>query len=122
MFLAAQLRSIFGLWRRRSNSSSPQPMAAGSCSSAQRMAICELAPPYLVIRPVISLMLDFFREPDNPHDERAIVVRTRSGAKIGYILRDDNAIFSRLMDAGKLLFGRVSAREMRGAWRAGRGR
>ena len=60
--------------------------------------------------------LDFFREPDNPHDERAIVVRTRSGAKIGYIPRDDNVIFSRLMDAGKLLFGRVSAREMRGAW------
>lgn len=60
--------------------------------------------------------LDFFREPDNPYDERAIVIKTPNGVKVGYIPRDDNLIFSRLMDAGKLLFGRISAKEMRGAW------
>ena len=55
--------------------------------------------------------LDFFREPDNPYDKRAIVIRTTDGVKIGYVPRADNVVFSRLMDAGKLLFGRISAKE-----------
>jgi len=36
--------------------------------------------------------------------------------KIGYVPRADNVIFSRLMDAGKLLFGRITAKEMKGRW------
>ena len=60
--------------------------------------------------------LNFFREPDNPHDDKAIVIRTQTGIKIGYIPRTDNLIFARLMDAGKLLFGRISNQEMRMAW------
>ena len=60
--------------------------------------------------------LDFFREPDNPHDKQAIVIKNQDGVKVGYVPRQDNMIFSRLMDAGKLLFGRITGKEMRGIW------
>ena len=60
--------------------------------------------------------LDFFREPDNKYDKRAIMVKTTDGVKIGYVPREDNAVFSRLMDAGKLLYGRISEKEVRGTW------
>lgn len=60
--------------------------------------------------------LDFFREPDNKYDKRAIVVKTTDGVKIGYVPREDNVVFSRLMDAGKLLYGRISEKEVRGSW------
>lgn len=60
--------------------------------------------------------LDFFREPDNPYDELAIVIRTTDGVKIGYIPRRDNAVFARLMDAGKLLFGKIASKELLGDW------
>ena len=60
--------------------------------------------------------LDFLREPSNPHDSQAIMVRTEGGAKIGYVPRADNVIFSRLMDAGKLLFARVTSCSRKGSW------
>jgi hypothetical protein len=60
--------------------------------------------------------LDFFREPYNSHDERAIVIKNKDGIKIGYIPKADNEIFSRLMDAGKLLFGKISGKETQGSW------
>ena len=60
--------------------------------------------------------LDFFREPDNPHDKQAIVIKNQDGVKVGYVPRQDNLIFSRLMDAGKVLFGRITAKSMRGTW------
>lgn len=60
--------------------------------------------------------LDFFREPDNPYDPQAIVIKNADGVKIGYVPKNDNLIFARLMDAGKLLFGRISEKEMRGKW------
>ncbi len=60
--------------------------------------------------------LQFFREPDNPHDEQAIVIKTKDGVKIGYVPRRDNAVFSRLMDAGKILFGEITDKEMKGNW------
>lgn len=60
--------------------------------------------------------LDFFREPDNQYDKQAIVIKTVDGVKIGYVPKQDNVIFARLMDAGKLLFGRISAKEKKGSW------
>ena len=48
--------------------------------------------------------LDFFREPDNPYDSKAIVIKNAEGVKIGYVPKEDNMVFSRLMDAGKMLF------------------
>ncbi|MDO5726066.1 MAG: HIRAN domain-containing protein [Tissierellia bacterium] len=60
--------------------------------------------------------LKFRREPDNPYDEKAIVIRTENGAKIGYVPKADNIIFSRLMDAGKLLFGKIDDKEILNNW------
>ena len=60
--------------------------------------------------------LDFFREPDNPYDPKAIVIKTVNGVKVGYVPKADNLIFSRLMDAGKLLFGKISSKEIKGKW------
>lgn len=60
--------------------------------------------------------LDFFREPDNPYDKKAIVINTVNGVKVGYVPRADNVVFSRLMDAGKLLFGKISHKEIKGTW------
>ncbi len=76
------------------------------------------------------------REPDNPYDEYAIRIDTENdetigylspeaasaqgpegalalekSAKLGYIPRYNNKIFARLMDAGKLLYGVVRAKE-----------
>jgi len=64
----------------------------------------------------IDVKLEFFREPDNKYDKKAIVIKTVDGDKVGYVPRQDNVIFSRLMDAGKLLFGRVSSKDMKGEW------
>ena len=60
--------------------------------------------------------LHFFREPDNSYDAQAIVIKTAAGIKIGYVPKEDNVIFSRLMDAGKLLFGTISNKEIKGNW------
>ena len=60
--------------------------------------------------------LIFYREPDNEHDPQAISIETSRKEKIGYVPRQDNVIFSRLMDAGKNLFAKVDDKEMRGKW------
>lgn len=60
--------------------------------------------------------LKFFREPDNAYDTSAIVIKTQDGVKIGYVPQSDNVVFSRLMDAGKLLFGKITKKELKGRW------
>ncbi|HHV37910.1 MAG TPA: restriction endonuclease [Tepidimicrobium sp.] len=60
--------------------------------------------------------LTFFREPDNPYDELAIVVKDGKGNKIGYVPRDKNEIIARLMDAGKLIYGVVKSKEIIDGW------
>ena len=47
------------------------------------------------------------READNKYDSNAIKVLTADGEKLGYIPKKDNSIFTRLMDAGKILHARV---------------
>lgn len=64
----------------------------------------------------IDQKLDFFREIDNQHDDRAIEIRTTSGEKIGFVPKKDNLIFSRLMDAGKILYGKITKKEIKGKW------
>lgn len=51
--------------------------------------------------------LILLREPENSHDDLAIVIHTLEGKKIGYVPRKDNPVFARLMDAGKELFAKV---------------
>lgn len=60
--------------------------------------------------------VQFFREPNNQYDSKAIVVKDKEGNKLGYIPRDKNEILSRLMDAGKLLYGKVKSKEKIGEW------
>jgi hypothetical protein len=60
--------------------------------------------------------LEFYREPENPHDNMAITIKTAAGNKIGYVPKADNVVFSRLMDAGKLLFGRVESKKRLNGW------
>lgn len=40
---------------------------------------------------------------DNKFDDKAILILTSEGKKLGYVPEKDNIIFSRLMDAGKML-------------------
>ena len=47
------------------------------------------------------------REPKNEYDDKAILILTEDGQKLGYVPQEKNEILSRLMDAGKLLFGRL---------------
>ena len=48
------------------------------------------------------------REPENPFDERAILVQNLEGEKLGYIPRRKNEVLASLMDAGKSIYARVS--------------
>ena len=47
-------------------------------------------------------------------DERAVSVRTNGGVLIGYVPRRHAAVMARLMDAGKNLSARSSARSWKG--------
>lgn len=51
--------------------------------------------------------LNLYREPNNKHDELAIIIKDSNGNKIGYVPRENNEILARLMDAGKLIYGIV---------------
>ena len=47
------------------------------------------------------------REPKNPYDSYAILVKDMEGNKLGYMPRNMNHMPARLMDAGKFLYGKV---------------
>lgn len=64
----------------------------------------------------IGKKLNFFREPDNPYDPRAIVIKDDDGNKLGYVPKGENTILSRLMDGGKLLYGKIYEKEYKGKW------
>ena len=56
------------------------------------------------------------REPKNQYDDKAILILTEDGQKLGYVPQEKNEILSRLMDAGKLLFGRLDEKDWVGRW------
>ena len=56
--------------------------------------------------------LFLLRESDNKFDSNAIVIKTESQKKLGYIPEQDNIIFARLMDAGKLLIAKVKSMDI----------
>ena len=56
------------------------------------------------------------REPKNEYDDKAILILTEDGQKLGYVPQEKNEILSRLMDAGKLLFGRLDEKNWVGRW------
>ena len=45
---------------------------------------------------------------DNPFDKKAILVLNAEKKKLGYVPEKDNMVFSRLMDAGKMLKAKIS--------------
>ncbi len=53
---------------------------------------------------------------ENKFDSRSILIRTEDGRKLGYIPEKDNLIFSRLMDAGKLLAAKVKNVRQQGSF------
>ena len=59
--------------------------------------------------------LTLMRE-ENKFDSRAILVLTEDKKKLGYIPEKDNLVFSRLMDAGKLLAAKISKIQMKGSF------
>ena len=44
---------------------------------------------------------------DNPFDKKAILVLNAEKKKLGYVPEKDNIVFSRLMDAGKMLKAKI---------------
>ena len=56
------------------------------------------------------------REPKNKYDDKAILIITEDGQKLGYVPQEKNEILSRLMDAGKLLFGRLDEKNWVDRW------
>lgn len=60
--------------------------------------------------------LTLVREPDNPHDARAVRVEWQ-GQKIGYVPRRENADVARLLDHGHVLEARIARlAEVRDPW------
>ena len=60
---------------------------------------------------VEGLEVYFFREPENQYDNRAIVIKDSENNKVGYIPKYKNDIISKLMDAGKIIFGKIRSKE-----------
>lgn len=56
------------------------------------------------------------REPKNEYDDLAISVCNCDGEHIGYIPKKYNQPYARLMDAGKLLIGKVSHKGLEDHW------
>ena len=59
--------------------------------------------------------LSLLRE-DNKFDSNAIIIKTESQKKLGYVPEKDNIIFARLMDAGKMLVAKIKNIEKKGSF------
>ena len=61
-------------------------------------------------------LLMLIREPKNENDDKAILILTEDGQKLGYVPKKKNEVLSNLMDAGKLLFGRLNEKTWVDTW------
>ena len=61
-------------------------------------------------------LLVFKRESNNQYDELAILIFDTKGQKLGYVPRDRNEVIARLMDAGKLIFGKLERKQWQNDW------
>lgn len=57
------------------------------------------------------------RREDNKFDDKAILVLFDDNSKLGYVPEKDNLVFSRLMDAGKLLEGKIKSINTKGSFK-----
>ena len=69
------------------------------------------------VTPQISpgTLLRMVRQPGNEYDDRAIALFVDQ-TRIGYVPQHLNLIISRLMDAGKEFYAKVTSRETRNKW------
>ena len=74
-----------------------------------------LKDPAILKKATIGDTLTLRRESDNRYDSNAILILNEDGEKYGYVPEKDNKIFSRLMDAGKLLIGKVNSVQFKGS-------
>ena len=90
-------------------------LAGSALAAAEQGIILQTSPlagfQYHAGRAVFPLMqvgdrLSLHREPDNPHDPKAVRVEWR-GAMVGYAPRADNVDLARLMDSGVRVQGRI---------------
>jgi len=61
-------------------------------------------------------ILTFKRDANNKYDKLAISIFDESGNHIGYVPRDKNEILARLMDGGKLIFGKIREKQWVDNW------
>jgi hypothetical protein len=74
--------------------------------------------PVKEIEPGLSpgALLPFLREPANKFDTLAIRIHDEAGHTLGWVPKEKNEVLARLMDAGKLLFGRLEGKSWVGGW------
>lgn len=65
---------------------------------------------------LINDILILKREPNNQYDKLAVLILDQNGNKLGYIPKEKNEVLARLMDAGKLIFVKLEAKEWQGSW------
>lgn len=71
---------------------------------------------YIEPKLIKSQLLILKREPKNKNDDKAILILTEEGEKLGYVPKEKNEVLSNLMDAGKLLFGRLNHKSWIDTW------
>ena len=60
--------------------------------------------------------LTFKRDAKNEYDKLAIAIYDEVGNNIGYVPRDKNEVLARLMDCGKLIFGKIKEKQWVNNW------
>ncbi len=75
---------------------------------------------YLQARSVLEKIAEgdrlFLKREDNKFDEHAILILNAEKQKLGYVPEKDNIVFSRLMDAGKLLMAKIKKINQKGTF------
>jgi hypothetical protein len=61
-------------------------------------------------------LLCFKRDPENKHDKLAILIHDDKGNHLGFVPQAKNEVLARLMDAGKLIFGKLEHKDWQGNW------
>lgn len=61
-------------------------------------------------------VLTLKRDAGNGHDQFAIGVENAKGERVGWVPKEHNQVFARLMDAGKLLVAKVVSKELEDAY------
>jgi len=64
----------------------------------------------------VGSFIKMIREPNNSFDTLAILLYDQKGNKLGYVPKERNEILARLMDAGKLIFGKLILKERIHTW------